>query len=119
VSPANQMRVLLNVYCAAGMIVFFVGGHELNYRETVEAERKADAFEKQLLEAKAENRELKKRVSDLLDTRDSLSRLRESLRDSNEAQKQCLEVMEGVKWQMDVVVKTCPGRARPPRLPKP
>ncbi len=61
---------------------------------------------------KARSHELAKRSAD----RDKIEL---ELRACLGKQAEALSRFEDLKWQMDVTISSCPGRSRPPKLPRP
>jgi len=106
------MRTLVLLYAAAGMLVSFVSGYELMYRDLVEARDEAREVHEELATERGRVEVLK-----------AWSRDRDAMDDALHGCYVDLAVwmnaFEDQKWQMSVVIDSCPGRVRPPDLPRP
>lgn len=111
-SPAIQMRVMIVLWCAAGMVVSYVTGYELMYHDLQDA--KIDA-----LIQSGNTAALRARVEELRSRSADRDRLELGLRSCHASVGDYVNTIEDVKWQMSMVIKTCPGRERPPKLPRP
>ena len=106
------MRTLVLLYAAAGMLVSFVSGYELMYRDLVAARSGAHEAREELAAERGRVEVLEAWVMD----RNALDgALHGCYRDLAE----WMNAFEDIKWQMKVVIDSCPGRERPPNLPRP
>jgi hypothetical protein len=106
------MKAFLVVYASTGMFVSFILGYDICAHELKNARIDLIVAQDEVKIEKARVKELEKRAAD----RDDIELgLRQCLRN----QVHVLDTVEDVKWQMNVVLSTCPGRVRAPRLPRP
>ena len=111
-NAANQMRAFLVIYAATGMLVSFILGYDICAHELKNAKIDLVVAESVVEVEKARVLELENRAGD----RD---RIELGLRECLANQDDVLSNVEDVKWQMEVIIKTCPGRVQWPRLPRP
>lgn len=106
------MRVMIVLWCAAGMFVSYMSGYTLMQRDLRSAERDIENYRSALALERGRVEVLESWSSD----RDALdTALHGCYRDL----AKWMDAFEDVKWQMGVVIDTCPGRERPPSLPRP
>ena len=108
----THLRVMAVLWCAAGMIVSYVCGYELMYRDLQAQKQRTFEARHQVEIVQARNEELRARSSDRDVLEQELLKCRSSVAGY-------VSAIEDVKWQMETVISTCPGRTRPPRLPRP
>lgn len=111
-SPLVQTRVMIVLWCAAGMIASYVMGYEMMYRDLVKARAESGLHLRTISDLEARVEELRLRSADR-------ERLEHEVHSCYASVGDYVKAFEDVKWQMSVVVKTCPGRERPPKLPRP
>ena len=94
------------------MLVSYLCGYEMMYRDLVEARGAATEARRELAreQGRVEVLELWSRDRDALD---------DALRGCYIDLAEWMNAFEDQKWQMSVVIETCPGRVRPPKLPRP
>jgi hypothetical protein len=107
-----QLRAMIVLWCATGMFASFMSGYTLEHRDLAEANKQAEVFRRALADQSARNEELRAMVRD----RDWLH---SELLSCYASTGEYVSAIEDVKWQMRVVVDSCPGRERPPSLPRP
>ena len=107
-----QLRVILASYVAAGMLGSFMLGIGISDNKIKNAKIDLVVAEGKLEVAKVRVLELRARSMD----RDTIEL---GLRECLAGQARVMEEVEGVRWQMKVVMDTCPDRPRPPMLPRP
>jgi hypothetical protein len=106
------MQLMIILWCAAGMFGSYMSGYSLNHRKVQDTRIELMLEKGKVKEANARVQELRVRAHD----RDTIEfGLRECLVNTTKQ----LDAIEDLKWQMNLVINTCPGRERPPRLPRP
>lgn len=108
----TEMRALILTYVAIGMIVSYMSGYMLIRHRLQDTDIKLMLEKGKVKEARARVQELRARAAD----RDLIER---DLRSCYASVGGYVEALEDIKWQMHVVMSTCPGRDRPPRTPRP
>jgi hypothetical protein len=94
------------------MFVSYMSGYTLNHIALQDARIEAALKDGDIKDLKARVEELRARSLD----RDTLGA---ALLQCYEKTTHHVDALEDIKWQMLMVLNTCPGRERPPRVPRP
>lgn len=107
-----QMRIMIVSFCALGMFVSYMSGYALMVDELKSTRIELALKKGEIDTAYARVEELRARALD----RDSIEL---NLRACLKSATKYVDTIEDIKWQMNMVLNTCPGRDRPPRNPRP